>query len=110
MQAQFTDYARCMLRCSCVGVWQDDRVHIIANEQGNCKTPSCVAFTKKERLIGEAALSQVCPHVTNGHSVTSRFFGVVLDAIPVTIVATWFLNEIEGPDLFNDSGAVVPKY
>jgi molecular chaperone DnaK (HSP70) len=50
---------------SCVGVWQHDRVEIIANEQGNRTTPSYVAFTDTERLVGEAAKNQVAVNPQN---------------------------------------------
>ena len=44
-----------------MGVWQNDRVEIIANDMGNRTTPSYVGFTDSERLIGDAAKNQV-PH------------------------------------------------
>src|SRR3569623_1793132 len=50
---------------SCVGVWQNDRVEIIANDQGNRTTPSYVAFTDTERLIGDAAKNQVAINPEN---------------------------------------------
>ena len=50
---------------SCVGVWQHDRVEIIANDQGNRTTPSYVAFTDSERPIGDAAKNQVAMNPIN---------------------------------------------
>lgn len=58
---------------SCVGVWQHDRVEIIANDQGNRTTPSYVAFTDSERLIGDAAKNQVAMNPINTVFGTSLF-------------------------------------
>ncbi len=43
---------------SCVGWWKDNRCEIIANDQGNRTTPSYVAFTDTERMIGDGAKNQ----------------------------------------------------
>lgn len=59
---------------SCVGVWQHDRVEIIANDQGNRTTPSYVAFTDSERLIGDAAKNQVAMNPINTVFGKSSFF------------------------------------
>jgi len=60
---------------SCVGVWKDDRVEIIANDQGNRVTPSYVAFTDSERLIGDAAKNQVAMNPNNTVFDAKRLIG-----------------------------------
>jgi len=60
---------------SCVGVWQHDRVEIIANDQGNRTTPSYVAFTDTERLIGDAAKNQVAMNPSNTVFDVKRLIG-----------------------------------
>jgi heat shock 70kDa protein 1/2/6/8 len=60
---------------SCVGIFRDDRIEIIANDQGNRTTPSFVAFTDTERLIGDAAKNQVAMNPTNTVFDAKRLIG-----------------------------------
>jgi len=60
---------------SCVGCMQGNNVDIIANDQGNRTTPSYVAFTESERLIGEAAKNQAAMNPTNTVFDAKRLIG-----------------------------------
>eukprot|EP00933_Yihiella_yeosuensis_P028760 TRINITY_DN22583_c0_g1_i1.p1 TRINITY_DN22583_c0_g1~~TRINITY_DN22583_c0_g1_i1.p1 ORF type:complete len:692 (+),score=167.07 TRINITY_DN22583_c0_g1_i1:77-2077(+) len=60
---------------SCVGVYRDGEVQIIANDQGNRTTPSYVAWTDQERLLGDAAKNQVANNPTNTVFDAKRLIG-----------------------------------
>jgi heat shock protein 1/8 len=60
---------------SCVAVWKDERVQVIANDMGNYTTPSYVAFSDNERLIGDAAKNQAALNPTNTIYDAKRLIG-----------------------------------
>lgn len=60
---------------SCVGVWQNGRAEIIANDQGNRTTPSYVAFTDEERLLGDGAKNQASMNPKNTVHDAKRLLG-----------------------------------
>ncbi len=60
---------------SCVAVWQNGKVEIIANDQGNRTTPSYVAFDGSEHMVGDSAKNQVSSNPTNTIFDAKRIIG-----------------------------------
>ena len=88
---------------SCVGVFQNGRAEIIANDQGNRTTPSYVAFTDDERLIGDAAKNQANTNPKNTVHDAKRLLGRPFDDPKVTDDRKlWTFNVI-------DDGSKKPK-
>jgi heat shock protein 1/8 len=84
---------------SCVGIFQHGKVEIIANDQGNRTTPSYVAFTDSERLIGDAAKNQVAMNPSNSVFDAKRLIGRKFDDSAVqSDMKHWSF------DVVNDSG------
>ena len=83
---------------SCVGVWQNDRVEIIANEQGNRTTPSYVAFTDTERMIGDAAKNQTAMNPKNTIFDAKRLIGRKFSEKAVQDdIRDWSFKVVAGP-------------
>ena len=60
---------------SCVGVWMNDKVEIVTNDQGLNTTPSYVGFTKEERFIGDSAKNQTARNPLNTVFDAKRLIG-----------------------------------
>ncbi|KAL1298005.1 heat shock 70 kDa protein 5 [Arachis duranensis] len=93
---------------SCVAVWQNDRVEIIANDQGNRTTPSYVAFTDTERLIGDAAKNQVAMNPQNTVFDAKRLIGRRFsDPSVQSDMRHWPFKVVSGPQ---DKPMIVVNY
>ncbi|KAK4480042.1 hypothetical protein RD792_013099 [Penstemon davidsonii] len=83
---------------SCVGVWQHNHVEIIANDQGNRTTPSCVSFTDTLRLIGDAADRHAVINPTNTVFDAKRLIGRRFSDISAQSSFLWPFKIILGPE------------
>ncbi|XP_048547202.1 heat shock cognate 70 kDa protein-like [Triticum urartu] len=95
---------------SCVAVWRPvhERVEVIANDQGNLTTPSCVAFTDTWRLIGDAAVNQADMNPANTVFDDKRLIGRRFSEVSVQgDMKLWPFKVISGP---SDRPMIVVQY
>uniref|UniRef100_A0A804MW03 Uncharacterized protein n=1 Tax=Zea mays TaxID=4577 RepID=A0A804MW03_MAIZE len=93
---------------SCVGVWQNGGVEVIANDQGNRTTPSYVAFTGSRLLVGDAAKNQAEMNPSNTIFDSKRLIGRRFsDASVQSDIKHWPFKVIPGPD---DKPMIVVQY
>ncbi|WOH08454.1 hypothetical protein DCAR_0727895 [Daucus carota subsp. sativus] len=93
---------------SCVGVWQHDQVEIIPNEHGNRTTPSCVAFTHSDHLIGDAAVDQAALNPLNTIFDSKRLMGRrYSDPSVQSDISLWPFKVVSGP---NEKPMIVITY
>jgi len=82
---------------SCVGVWKNNSVDIIANDMGERTTPSYVSFNEEERLVGQAAKNQCARNPTNTVFDAKRLIGRKFnDPVVKADVALWPFKVTEG--------------
>jgi heat shock protein 1/8 len=93
---------------SCVGIWQNERVEIIANDQGNRTTPSCVAFTDTDRLVGDSAKNQVSSNPENTVYDAKRLIGRKFsDSVVQSDMKHWPFKVVPGP---NDKPHILVRF
>ena len=84
---------------SCVGWWRDNRCEIISNDQGNRTTPSFVAFTDTERLIGDGAKNQSTQNPENTVYDAKRLIGRKFsDPVIQNEIQSFSFNVVDGGD------------
>lgn len=83
---------------SCVGIWKNNKIEIIPNDQGKFTTPSCVAFSNDVRMIGNAAKNQEISNPENTIFNAKRLIGRKFSDEQVQDdKLDWPFKVIEGP-------------
>lgn len=82
---------------SCVSIFQNDRAEVIANDQGQRTTPSYVAFSNNERLIGDSAKNQVALNPENTIFDAKRMIGRKYNDLKNEL-KHWPFKVVDGPE------------